>query len=70
MFRIKGFWHKKPFYKALMRKIPYFYIKLLPLAPYNACLIGAVAALSRRNGSSLDSLLMGACPCTCLKLSW
>jgi hypothetical protein len=53
-----------------MRKIPYFYIKLLPLAPYNACLIGAVAALSRRNGSSLDSLLMGACPCTCLKLSW
>jgi|GEM_PF-6460854 len=42
-----------------MRKIPYFHIKLLRIAPYNACLIRAVTALSRRNSSCLDSLLMG-----------
>jgi hypothetical protein len=46
-----------------MRKIPYFYIKLLLLAPYNACRIRAVLALSRRDGSCPDSLLMGSCAC-------
>jgi len=46
-----------------MRKIPYFYIKLLCIAPYNACRIRAVATLSRCFSSCPDSLLMGSFPC-------